>query len=228
MTKRNAMGWALGLFLLVAPAATAQELPKGPGVDLVYAKCQTCHDLQYLIDSKGVDRATWQAEIEAMKGYGLTLTPEEEKRILEYLATYMGPNPPPAAPTQASAPEKLDGGELYAQNCAGCHQAQGQGVPGAFPPLAKNPALFNDDYPVLVVLFGLQGPIEVNGQKINGAMPPFGHLSDAEIAAIVNYLRQAWGNAKLAPKDLKPVTPEQVSELRKQVLTPAKVHERRK
>jgi mono/diheme cytochrome c family protein len=227
MKNATALGFVLALAVL-AGAALAEGLPKGPGVNLVYAKCQTCHDLQYLYDSKGISKADWEDLVHEMEGYGLQLTPDEEKKIIAYLGTYMGPNPPKPAAAEASAPAKLDGAKLYAQNCAGCHQAQGQGVPGAFPPLAKNPELFNDDYPALVVLFGLQGPIEVNGQKINSAMPPFGHLSDAEIAAIVNYVRGAWGNDKLAPKDLKPLTPEKVAELRKQALTPAKVHELRK
>ncbi len=227
MKNATALGFVLALAVL-AGAALAEGLPKGPGVNLVYAKCQTCHDLQYLYDSKGISKADWEDLVHEMEGYGLQLTPDEEKKIIAYLGTYMGPNPPKPAAAGASAPAKLDGAKLYAQNCAGCHQAQGQGVPGAFPPLAKNPELFNDDYPALVVLFGLQGPIEVNGQKINSAMPPFGHLSDAEIAAIVNYVRGVWGNDKLAPKDLKPLTPEKVAELRKQALTPAKVHELRK
>ncbi len=230
MSKRTAITWFLALALLAAGGAFAEGLPKGPGVELVYAKCQTCHDLQYLYDSQGITEKQWAAVLGDMKEYGLEVTPEEEKKILHYLGTYMGPNPPPAAPAEASAPkaEKLDGAKLYAQNCAGCHQAQGQGVPGAFPPLAGNPELFNDDYPVLVVLFGLQGPIEVKGQKINSAMPPFGHLSDAEIAAIVNDVRKAWGNDELTPKGLKPLTPEGVAELRKKALTPAQVHEQRK
>lgn len=227
MKKINALSGLVALILILMSGALAEGLPKGPGVDLVYAKCQTCHDLQYLYDSKGISARQWEDLVTGMEGYGLQLTPEEKKQIIDYLGTYMGPNPPKEVASEA-APEKLDGAKLFAQNCASCHQAQGQGVPGAFPPLAGNPEVFNDGYPAMVVLFGLQGPIEVKGQQFNGAMPSFGHLSDAEIAAIVNYVRQAWENAKLAPKDLKPITPEQVAELRKKALTPTQVHELRK
>ncbi len=69
----------------------AQELPKGPGAELVYKKCQTCHDIQYVIDSKGISRKQWHSIIQEMKSNGLQITPEEEKRLLDYLSNYMGP-----------------------------------------------------------------------------------------------------------------------------------------
>jgi len=99
------------------------------------------------------------------------------------------------APAAAAAP---DGRQIY-QRCAVCHQPTGAGVPGTFPPLAgaewanaENAAL-----PIRVVLHGLQGPVTVKGQKFNGMMPAFGTgqpLNDADVAAVLTYVRSSWGN----------------------------------
>ncbi len=90
----------------------------------------------------------------------------------------------------------LNGKALFGENCASCHQANGQGLPGTFPPLAKNPYETGDPAKVIhTVKDGLSGPIKVNGQTYNGQMPAFkGQLKDAEIAAIITYERSAWGN----------------------------------
>ncbi|WP_287417296.1 c-type cytochrome [Oceanithermus sp.] len=210
--------------LLLAGLAMAEELPKGPGVDLVYAKCQICHDLTYPLQNAGLSEADWEGIVDDMIDYGAPINEEERAVIIKYLATYLGPNPPPAE--EAAAAETtatVDGKAAYAANCAGCHQAEGQGVPGAFPPLKGNPVLVKDaTYPALVVLFGLQGQIEVNGAAYNGAMPPLGHLDDATVAALVNYLLQEF-NEELLPKDFKPLDAATVAELRKKALTPKQV-----
>ena len=216
--------WA-GL-LLIGFCAIAQagdiQLPKGPGVNVVYAKCQTCHDLQYLVDSKGLMAPQWKSVLASMQDYGLEATPQEKKTILKYLTTYMGPNPPPAA--SASAAEqtaKVDGAKVFKENCSGCHGPAGKGQPGYFPPLAGNGDIQKDRaFPVLVVLNGLSGPIKVEGQAFNGSMPALDHLSDAEIAAVVNHIRTAWGNQS----QLQPVTATLVAKERKRSMTPADVH----
>lgn len=82
-------------------AAAAQELPAGPNRDLVYGNCRTCHDLQYLKESAGLPRDTWTELLDTMKQYGLRIQPDVRAKILDYLATYLGPNPPPAS---AAAP----------------------------------------------------------------------------------------------------------------------------
>lgn len=89
------------------------------------------------------------------------------------------------------------GGEaLYKTNCMGCHQAEGQGMPGMFPPLANSDYLMADTSRVIeAVLNGLNGPIQVNGENYNATMPPMGHLNDEEIADILSYARSSWGNA---------------------------------
>ncbi len=84
---------------------------------------------------------------------------------------------------------------LYHTHCAACHQPTGQGLAGAFPPLAKSDYLMADRARTLeTVIEGLSGEIKVNGQLYNAVMPGMGHLADAEIAAILTYVTNAWGN----------------------------------
>lgn len=106
------------------------------------------------------------------------------------------------------APAPQGGEALYGAKCAACHQANGAGLPGAFPPLAGSSWLVEDpETPIRIALLGLSGPIEVNGQKFDSAMPGLG-LNDQEIADILSYVRSAWGNQASA------VTPEMVAEVR--------------
>jgi nitrite reductase (NO-forming)/hydroxylamine reductase len=84
---------------------------------------------------------------------------------------------------------------LYNTHCAACHQPTGQGLAGAFPPLAKSDYLMQDRTRAIeTVVKGLSGEITVNGTKYNAVMPGMGHLSDADIAAILTYVTNAWGN----------------------------------
>ncbi len=91
----------------------------------------------------------------------------------------------------------IDGKALYAANCAACHQAAGTGVPGAFPPLAGSGYVTGPNVERLasIMLYGLMGEIKVNGTTYNGVMLPLGHLKDAELSAIANYVRSSWGNS---------------------------------
>ncbi len=119
---------------------------------------------------------------------------------------------PAAQPAAASAQAGPDGRQLY-QRCAVCHQATGAGIAGSFPPLAgsdwataSSPALA-----IRVVLKGLQGQVTVKGQRFNSAMPAFGTgqaMSDAEVAAVLTYVRSSWGNKASA------VTAEEVAKER--------------
>jgi mono/diheme cytochrome c family protein len=105
------------------------------------------------------------------------------------------------------------GEQAYNGNCAACHQAEGQGVPGAFPTLAGHAAELYDasrNYPINVLLYGLVGEIVVEGQTYNGQMPAFGTLADEDIAAILNHTMTAWGNeAEL--QDFEPYVPGDVA-----------------
>jgi len=96
----------------------------------------------------------------------------------------------------ASTDELMAQGEAaYLANCAACHQPNGQGLPGAFPPLAESDYLKGDRKQVMAAaLFGLSGPITVNGVDYNGVMPSLGHLTDADLAAALTYVFGSWGN----------------------------------
>jgi mono/diheme cytochrome c family protein len=80
------------------------------------------------------------------------------------------------------------GATVFQANCAGCHQADGSGLPGTFPPLAGNPAAADRDVVVQVVTEGKTGAIEVLGVTYDGVMPPFTRLSADEINAVADYV----------------------------------------
>jgi cbb3-type cytochrome c oxidase subunit III len=89
-----------------------------------------------------------------------------------------------------------DGKATFLLNCAVCHQATGRGG-GPYPPLAGNPDVNQVDSASLIqtVLNGRTGPITVNGTQYGGNMPSWrGQLSDAQIAAVLTYVRTAWQN----------------------------------
>lgn len=90
----------------------------------------------------------------------------------------------------------IDGGEIFQGKCAACHQANGAGLPGVFPPLAGSEwVLGNAERLAHIPLHGIQGKLTVKGTAYNGMMPVFGELlTDAEIAAVLTYIRSQWGN----------------------------------
>ena len=90
---------------------------------------------------------------------------------------------------------EIDGGAVYAANCVSCHQASGGGLAGVFPPLAESPWVVGSDARLVqILLYGINGPIDVLGTTYNGVMPAFGHLPDGEIAAVLTHIRSNWGN----------------------------------
>ena len=91
----------------------------------------------------------------------------------------------------------LDVGKAaYLANCAACHQPEGVGMAGAFPPLAGSDFLKNNDKTKILssILQGITGKIVVNGNEYNNVMPAMSHLPDADIADIVSYVYGSWGN----------------------------------
>jgi hypothetical protein len=98
-----------GVALWMMPSAMAaqhKELPAGPNRELVYQRCQACHDLDNLYEAAGATRETWDGTLDLMVAFGLSVTPEQRAMILDYLATSMGPNPgnPGPAPQFAGRP----------------------------------------------------------------------------------------------------------------------------
>jgi len=114
-----------------------------------------------------------------------------------------------AKPGAAAAGGLAAGATVYTANCSGCHAAAGQGLAGQFPPLAMNPYVTGDVKAVIHTLnYGLNGAIEVNGVKYNGQMPAWkGNLKDKEIADVINYIRNSWGNkgSMITDKDVAAV-----------------------
>lgn len=87
------------------------------------------------------------------------------------------------------------GQRVYEANCMACHQANGEGIPGAFPPLAKSDYLNNN--PLLgvnAIIKGLSGPIKVNNVNYNGVMPAM-NLNDEDIANVITFVLNNWDNA---------------------------------
>jgi mono/diheme cytochrome c family protein len=99
------------------------------------------------------------------------------------------------------------GKEVYTLQCLSCHQENGEGIDGAFPPLAKSDYLMADKKrSITQILNGLTGEIEVNGKTYNGDMPAF-DLTDEEVSDVLNYVRNSWGNKgdAIKPQDVKAV-----------------------
>jgi cytochrome c oxidase cbb3-type subunit II len=126
-------------------------------------------------------------------------------------STPAGSSPSSSAPASSSAAaggyDASKGEALFITTCAPCHQANAEGLPGAFPPL-KGDAVVNDSDAtrhIRVVLHGLQGA-RVGGVIYASPMPPFAStLSDSDVANIMNYERSSWGNHGA------PATAEQVA-----------------
>src|SRR5262245_18689415 len=140
-----------------------------------------------------------------------------------YLATYSGDfrgdvyneNRAEGSADQSAKPVDplVLGQRLFNGKCAACHQPDGKGRPGQFPPLAQSDWLLGPpEIPVRILLLGLQGDVTVAGEHFNGNMPAFGGLlKDEQIAAVLSYVRQEWGNQAEA------IGAELVADLRKSV-----------
>lgn len=103
------------------------------------------------------------------------------------------------------------GSEIYADFCVTCHLPNGEGVSGTFPPLANSDYLKNNrTESIRGIKYGQQGEIVVNGISYNGVMPPMG-LSDEEVADVMNYILNSWGN-----QSKKRVTEKEVSQITKE------------
>ena len=109
--------------------------------------------------------------------------------------------------------EELAGGaKVYSIYCGTCHQRNGQGASGRFPPLAKASWVTGDKNLLIgIVLKGMEGPIDVNGEQFNGTMPQHSFLGNEEIANVLTYIRQNFGN------NASIVTPQEVEAIRKSV-----------
>ena len=144
----------------------------------------------------------------------------KDPKVVAKLQAAAGPAPTPAAApaapaassnvfVKASDEQMKRGAAVYARTCIACHQPTGLGLPPVFPPLANAPIVAgNPELPVKFILQGLMGPITVNGMTYNSMMPPVAGVSDADIADVLTYVRQSFGNKANA------VTADQVKAIR--------------
>lgn len=133
----------------------------------------------------------------------------------------------------ADAPEWYrEGEQVYSNQCAACHSPDGHGAGRNFPPLAGHiPELLaaegGREYLIDVMLYGIGGEIRVLGETYRGQMPGFGRISDAEIAAMLNYIAHAWGNEEALPENFPRYEAGEVGERRDQGLRPRQMNDRR-
>ena len=98
---------------------------------------------------------------------------------------------------------------VYSRTCIACHQPTGKGLAPVFPSIAGVPIVNGDaTLPIKFILHGLMGPITVDGVTYNSMMPPVAGVSDQDIADVLTYVRQSFGNKS------NPVTPDQVKAVR--------------
>lgn len=146
-------------------------------------------------------------EITKMEGSDVIIAKEDALHLVAYLKSLQQFSFEDASPvdfipslpkktadaTSATNDNKSIGASLYQTNCAVCHQGNGRGVKGAFPPLAGS-LIVNDNNPEMLIKIILMG---YDARKEYGAMPPFADkLSDEDIKAIIDYERSSWGNSK--------------------------------
>jgi mono/diheme cytochrome c family protein len=123
------------------------------------------------------------------------------------------------------------GKEIFDSHCAVCHQTNGEGVPGAYPPLADSVGAYvrvapGRAYLVHVVSFGMTGAIPAHGQSYDGVMQSWSQFSDAQIADILNYVLTGF-NRRLLPPDFRPFTAAEVAKLRVDRESFEQVHQER-
>ena len=86
------------------------------------------------------------------------------------------------------------GKEVYLLHCQNCHMENGQGLEGVNTPLAKTSYLKDTKKNIDIILNGQTGEVVVNGKKYNAIMNPMNYLDDKQVADVMNYIRNSWGN----------------------------------
>lgn len=183
--------------------------------------------VEFVVDVPGsyilVDHSIFRAFNKGALGM-LNVTGEEDKKIYSgeirddiYLPEGPGIQSMPTTnevvaseiPAKSFEEQMEFGRQTYMQTCFACHQGEGQGVPNAFPPLAKSDYLNADvNRSIEVILYGLSGEITVNGEKYNSVMTRQS-LSSEEVANVLTYVYNSWGNSKQI------VTPAMVDKVKK-------------
>ena len=100
------------------------------------------------------------------------------------------------------------GDSVYSQYCVACHQSDGRGVTGAFPTLHQTEWVQGEKLALVsIIINGMQGPIVVKGEEYNNVMPQHGFLSNEEVAAVLTYVRNSFGNnaSEVTVEDVKDI-----------------------
>jgi len=187
-----------------------------PAGGAAIAKFRTRVPGSYVMVDHSIFRAFNKGALAIMKVDG-----NEDKAIYSgkeldavYLGDRAGPNLNAVTKATASSAsgtlslqDQIHAGEaLFAGTCSVCHQANGAGLPGVFPPLAKSDYLNADPKRAMdVVLRGLTGKLKVNGADYDSVMPPMNQLNDDEVANILTYVLNSWGNVggQISTEDVK-------------------------
>jgi len=159
----------------------------------------------YMLVDHSIFRAFNKGALAVLKAEGA-----ERKDIYsgkEVDAVYLGDRAQPSLAAVETATKAASTGELtvedqvkagqalFAGTCSTCHQPEGQGMEGVFPPLAKSDYIAADPKRVPnAILHGLVGKVTVNGKDYNSNMPPMNQLTDDEVANIATYVLNSWGN----------------------------------
>jgi mono/diheme cytochrome c family protein len=153
--------------------------------------------LQHGISNKG---SVFGPMAEVVRGSLQHLSTQDVGAMAFYLKSLPQDDQPqtPTKPENQAEFERIikQGAALYEKHCVECHRANGEGMPPAYPPLADNRSLTMSSAvnPIRMVLNGGYPPSTKGNPRPYG-MPPFGpFLSDAEVAAVVSYMRNSWGN----------------------------------
>jgi mono/diheme cytochrome c family protein len=210
-----------------APVTYARDV-----LPIVLGRCYSCHNDQTKFLPSWTDYQTafahrreikrrvwdsWQGRYykEAMPAgnspQGLAMTEAERETIKDWVEDGAVYGVPPAWDNAPTRLERLAlGRQLFGVACIPCHQANGGGLPGRFPPLAASDFLNADKgRAIRILLNGRQGEIVVNGRTFNSSMPRF-PLTDEQIAGVLTYVYGSFGNSG------KDVSPEEVKDLRRQ------------
>ena len=189
--------------------ASVTLFPAGDGAVIANSQCLICHSAGMVLTQPARTQEQWKETINKMRSaYGAPLPTEQIDPLAAYLSRLsadkadsdtthsnlaMGAQ---GGSDSAQGSVAADGAAIFTVRCAACHQPGGTGLPGAFPPLAGSNWVNGSDAAVAqILLHGVQGALTVNGVGYSGVMPTFGdQLSDAEIAAVLTYIRGQWGN----------------------------------
>ena len=132
---------------------------------------------------------------------------------LFFLATVlMSQTTKPAAPAKSAAPPSAvmeRGKQVYLEQCLACHQVDGGGVPNMNPPLIKTKFVLGDKTALVqIVLNGMKGEVDIEGETYHNVMAPHWDLTDQQISDVLTYVRNSFGNKA------KAITPAEVKAIR--------------